>query len=85
MPSKLRLAMPRKLRLAMPSKLRPATTMTFTIRRRARSLSQTRPDLPNVDLPTAACLIWQVQFLPLDPRDTDSVDQILAQVDNAIQ
>jgi len=26
-----------------------------------------------------------VQFLPLDPTDTDSIDQILAQVDNAIQ
>ena len=26
-----------------------------------------------------------VQFLPLDPRDTDSIDEILAQVDNAIQ
>ena len=26
-----------------------------------------------------------VQFLPLDPRDTDTVDLILAQIDNAIQ
>ena len=26
-----------------------------------------------------------VQFLPLDPRDTDSVDEILAQIDNALQ
>ena len=26
-----------------------------------------------------------MQFLPLDPRDTDSVDEILAQIDNALQ
>lgn len=26
-----------------------------------------------------------VQFLPLDPRDADSIDLILQQVDNAIQ
>eukprot|EP00967_Tisochrysis_lutea_P013547 scaffold15134_cov34-Tisochrysis_lutea.AAC.4 len=26
-----------------------------------------------------------VQFLPLDPRDTDSIDEILAQVDSALQ
>ena len=26
-----------------------------------------------------------VQFLPLDPRDPDTIDIILAQVDNAIQ
>lgn len=27
----------------------------------------------------------QVQFLPLDPRETDSIDEILAQVDHALQ
>ena len=26
-----------------------------------------------------------VQFMPLDPRDPDSIDLILAQIDNAIQ
>ena len=26
-----------------------------------------------------------VQFLPLDPNDTETIDMILAQIDNAIQ
>jgi hypothetical protein len=40
-------------------------------------------------LNTAICDLieeWSmVQFLPLDPKDTDTVDLILAQIDNAIQ
>ena len=47
----------------------------------------TRPEF--LRLNSAICELiseWSmVQFLPLDPTDTDSIDQILAQVDNAIQ
>ena len=40
-------------------------------------------------LNTAICDLideWNmVQFLPLDPKDSDTIDLILAQIDNAIQ
>jgi len=54
---------------------------------RSRLDEGTRPAF--LRLNSAICELledWSmVQFLPLDPRDTDSVDEILAQIDNALQ
>ena len=54
---------------------------------RSRLDAGTRPAF--LKLNSAICELldeWSmVQFLPLDPTDTDSVDLILAQVDNAVQ